>query len=68
VRSGVTVKISGGSVPTTVTLTTSSTGTYATGWIPVGSYTITASKTGLTTQSKGATVNSGATTTVNFTM
>lgn len=66
--SGATVKIAGGVVATTVTLTSSSTGTYATGWIPVGSYTMTVSKTGHTTQSKGATANSGATTTMNFSM
>jgi hypothetical protein len=64
--SGATVKISGGSVPTTVTLTTSSTGAYATNFIPVGTYTITVSATGFTSQSKTATVNTGQTTTVNF--
>ena len=65
---GATVKISGGVIATTVTLTTSSTGTYTSPWIPVGNYTVTVSKTGLTTQQKPATVNTGATTTVNFTM
>jgi photosystem II stability/assembly factor-like uncharacterized protein len=66
--SGATVMISGGSVPTSVTLTTSSTGAYATNFIPVGTYTITVSATGFTTQSKTATVNTGQTTTVNFTL
>jgi photosystem II stability/assembly factor-like uncharacterized protein len=66
--SGATVSISGGSVPTSVTLTTSSTGAYATNFIPVGSYTITVSATGFATQSKTATVNTGQTTTVNFTL
>ena len=66
--SGASVKISGGSVPTSVTLTTSSTGGYATNFIPVGSYTITVSATGFATQSKTATVNTGQTTTVNFTL
>jgi len=66
--SGATVKITGGKIATTVTKTTSSTGSYDSGWIPLGSYTITVSKTGFTTQSKTATVNTGATTTVNFTM
>src|SRR5579864_1070651 len=65
---GATVSISGGSVPTSVTLTTSSTGAYATNFIPVGTYTITVSATGFTTQSKNATVNTGQTTTVNFTL
>jgi hypothetical protein len=66
--SGVAVKITGGKIATTVNTTTSSTGNYGTTWIPIGSYTITISKTGHTTQSKTATVNTGATTTVNFTM
>ena len=66
--SGVTVKITGGKVATTVNTTTNSTGNYGTTWISVGAYTITISKTGHTTQSKSATVNTGATTTVNFTM
>ncbi len=66
--SGATVKVTGGVIATTVTLTTSSTGTYATSWIPVGSYTVTVSKSGFTTQTKSANVTTGATTTVNFTM
>jgi len=66
--SGVTVKITGGKVATTVNTTTNSTGNYGTTWISMGTYTITISKTGRTTQSKSATVNTGATTTVNFTM
>ncbi len=66
--SGATVKITGGKIATTVNTTTSSTGQYGTTWIPLGTYTITVSKTGHTTQSKTATVNTGATTTVNFTM
>ena len=65
--SGATVKISGGKIATTVTTTTSSTGTYSSPWIAVGSYTVTVSKSGLTTQSKTTTVNTGATSTVNFT-
>jgi galactose oxidase len=66
--SGATVKITGGKVATTVNTTTNSTGNYGTSWIAVGSYTITVSKSGFTTQSKTATVNTGATITVNFTM
>ena len=54
-----TVKVSGGKVATTVTLTTNSTGNYATPWISVGTYTVTFSKTGFTTQTKSATVNTG---------
>ena len=63
---GATVKISGGSVPTSVSATTNSSGAYATNFIPVGTYTVTVSATGFTTQSKTATVNTGQTTTVNF--
>lgn len=65
---GATVTVKGGLIATTVSLTTSSTGTYATSWIPVGSYTVTVAKSGFTTQSKSANVTSGATTTVNFAM
>ena len=61
------VTIKGGAVPTTVTGATSTAGTFVTGWIPVGSYTITVAKTGHTTKSKTATVSTGATTTVTFT-
>jgi len=65
---GVTVKVTGGVVATTKTYTTSSTGTYLTAWIPIGNYTVTVSKTGFTSQSKPATLSTGATTTVNFTL
>ncbi len=65
--SGVTLTIKGGSVATTVTGTTSTAGTFTTNWIPVGSYTITASKTGHTSQTKTATVTSGVTGSVAFT-
>jgi hypothetical protein len=67
VVSGVTVTIKGGVVATTVTGTTGTTGVFTTNWIPVGSYTITVSKTGHTTRSKTATVTSGATVSVTFT-
>ncbi len=65
--SGATVTINGGVVATTVTGTTGSTGVFTTNWIPVGSYTITISKTGHTPKSKTATVSSGATATITFT-
>ncbi len=64
---GVSIKISGGQIATTVTLTTDSTGHYLTGYIPIGSYTVTASASGHTTQTKSTTVSSGVTSTVNFT-
>jgi hypothetical protein len=66
--SGVTVNINGGAIPTTVVLTTDSTGHYLTNWIPRGNYTVTVSKTGLASQSSPAAVSSGVTTTLNFTM
>ncbi|MCU1285441.1 MAG: Kelch domain protein [Acidobacteriales bacterium] len=65
--SSTTVKLSGGTISTTVTLTTDTSGNYLSNWIPVGSYTITVSKTGRASQSKSGSVTSGATTTVNFT-
>ena len=65
--SGATVTIKGGVVATTVSGLTSSTGIFTTNWIPVGTYTVTVSKTGHTTRSKTATVSSGVTTTVTFT-
>lgn len=67
VISGATVVIKGGVVATTVTGTTGTTGLFTTNWIAIGTYTVTVSKTGHTTQSKTATVSSGATTTITFT-
>jgi len=64
---GVTVTLKGGVIATTVTLTTNSSGAYKSSWIAVGSYTVTISQSGHTTQTKSATVTAGATTTVNFT-
>ncbi|HZU29462.1 MAG TPA: carboxypeptidase regulatory-like domain-containing protein, partial [Candidatus Angelobacter sp.] len=67
VVSGTTVTIKGGVIATTVTGTTSTAGTFTTDWIPIGSYTVTISKTGHTTQSKTTTVTSGVTNTLTFT-
>jgi hypothetical protein len=61
------VTIKGGVIATTVTGTTATTGLFTTNWIPVGTYTVTISKTGHTTQSKTATVSAGVTTTITFT-
>jgi hypothetical protein len=66
VVSGATITIKGGVISTTVTGTTNTSGLFTTTWIPVGTYTITAAKTGHTTQSKSATVSAGVTTTVTF--
>jgi hypothetical protein len=65
--SGATITVKGGVVATTVIGTTGSTGIFTTNWIPVGSYTITASETGHTTQTKTASVTSGVTTNVSIT-
>jgi large repetitive protein len=62
---GATVSLSGGSITTTVTRTTNSSGYYTSNWVPVGTYTVTVSDPGYTTQSKAATANTGATTTLN---
>jgi hypothetical protein len=65
--SGATVTFKGGTLSNTISVKTSSTGAYSSVWIPVGSYTATVTLTGHTTQTKSATVTTGATTTLNFT-
>jgi hypothetical protein len=67
VVSGATVTIKGGSIATTVTASTSTSGVFTTNWIPVGTYTVTVAKTGHTTQTKSTTVTSGATASLTFT-
>lgn len=67
VVSGATVTINGGAIATTVTGLTGTTGLFTTNWIPVGTYTVTVSKTGHTTQSKTTSVASGATASLTFT-
>ena len=66
VVSGATITIKGGVIATTVTGTTNTSGLFTTNWIPVGGYTVTAAKTGHTTQSKSTSVSAGVTTTVTF--
>lgn len=65
--SGATVTFKGGTLANMTSAKTSATGTYSSAWIPVGNYSVTLSMTGHTTQTKSAAVNSGATTTLNFT-
>jgi hypothetical protein len=65
--SGAAVTVTGGVIATTVSGTTDSTGTWNSPWIAIGSYTITISKTGHTTQSKNVTASTGVTSTVTFT-
>jgi Domain of unknown function (DUF1929)/Carboxypeptidase regulatory-like domain len=64
---GASVTIKGGSVATTVSGLTSSTGFFTTNWIPVGTYTVTVAKSGFTTQSKTTSVASGVTASLTFT-
>jgi len=66
--SGAAVTVKGGSISTTVKLTTSSSGAYNSNFVPVGTYTVTVSATGHTTQSKTTTITTGNTTTLNFTL
>jgi len=68
VVSGATVKFTGGAIANTTSVMTNSTGVYTSAWIPVGSYTVTVSKSGLTTRSGTATVTTGGKTVLNFTM
>ena len=65
--SGATITIKGGSIATTVSGSSSSTGLLTTNWIPVGTYTVTVAKSGFATQSKSTTVSSGVTTSLTFT-
>lgn len=64
---GATVTIKGGVIATTVTGSSNTSGLFTTNWIPVGTYTVTVSKSGFATQSKSATVTAGGNTTVTFT-
>ena len=65
--SGASVTFNGGLLPTTLTVITNSTGAYSSSWIPIGNYTVAVSQSGHTAQTKSAVVNTGATTTLNFT-
>jgi large repetitive protein len=64
---GASVTFNGGLLPTTLKVITNSTGAYSSSWIPVGNYTVAVSQSGHTTQTKSAVVNTGVTTTLNFT-
>ncbi len=65
---GAAVSITGGSISTTVNVTTNSSGGYNSNWVPVGPYTVTVAASGHPSQSKSTTVNTGATTTLNFSL
>jgi hypothetical protein len=66
--SGATVKMTGGLIATNVTVTTNSSGVYTSPWIPIGGYSVQASKSGLATVTKAVNVSTGATATLNFTL
>jgi hypothetical protein len=63
---GASVQMVGGRLPTTKTVTADKAGYYSSGYIPVGSYTVTASATGYASKSSKSNVSTGATTTTNF--
>jgi len=65
--SGATVTATGGVIANTVSGTTNSSGVFLTNYVPVGTYTVTVSHSGHTTQSKSGTVPTGGTATVTFT-
>jgi phosphatidylinositol-3-phosphatase len=65
---GASTTISGGIVNTTVNATSNSIGQYTSGWVPIGSYTVTVSAPGHTTQSLNTNITTGNTTTLNFTL
>ncbi|HEY2031041.1 MAG TPA: carboxypeptidase regulatory-like domain-containing protein [Myxococcales bacterium] len=64
--SNATVEAQGGQVATDATDTTDAAGHYDEGWLAIGTYTVTCSAPGLTTQTvTGVSVTTGGTTTVN---
>jgi hypothetical protein len=64
--SGVSVNFMGGAVSFNRTVKTNSSGYYTSGLISIGGYTVTATLSGHTTQSKTATVTNNATTSLSF--
>jgi hypothetical protein len=64
--SGVSVTCNGGVIPTTKTATTNIIGVFECGWVPVGSYTVTATQSGLGTKSTVVTLSTGQTLSVPF--
>jgi len=65
---GATVTITGGKLRLSKTLITDGTGVYNSSWIAIGTYSVTVSATGFTGSNATATVNTGLTTTLNFTL
>ena len=65
---GATVIFSGGVINNTTSVTTNSTGSYISGWVPVGDYSVTIKKTGFVSKTATAKVTAGTTFVLNFTM
>lgn len=68
VVTGAKVTFTGGLVASNTSVSTSTTGTYTSAWIPVGSYTVTVAKSGLPARTGSATVISGGKVLLNFKM
>jgi phosphatidylinositol-3-phosphatase len=66
--SGASIHLVGGVVSTTADTKSSSTGSYSSNWIPVGTYSVTVSASGHATQTKSVTVSTGNTASLNFTL
>lgn len=63
---GATITFTGGVFNTTQSVTTDANGNYNAGWIPVGSYVISATVSGIT-HTSSTSINAGVVTSVNFT-
>jgi hypothetical protein len=63
---GATVTVQGGVVSTWNMVVVKADGTYSMGWIPVGTYTVTAAVSGLPAQTRTVTISAGTSLTSNF--
>jgi PKD repeat protein len=62
---GATVSISGGALSSSFSAATSSGGSYNFGWVPIGTYTVTATASGYASSFSSTSINTGQTTTLN---
>lgn len=63
---GATITLQGGNLPTTDTVTTNSSGSYTSNWDPIGTYTVTCSAPGFSTDTiSNVQITTGGLTTVN---
>jgi carboxypeptidase family protein/calcineurin-like phosphoesterase family protein len=65
---GASVNLTGGAIATNRTVSSSSAGTYNSGWIPIGTYTVTVSASGYTSQQTTVSITTGQVAAVNFTI